>query len=54
MKFVGVNSIKLGDAIEYHGTRAPYYINPVDFKENLSSGFKSLYKTIEKDINEQL
>jgi len=54
MKFVGVNSIKLGEAIEYHGTRAPYYINPIDFRDNLAPGFKSLYKMIEKDINEQL
>ena len=54
MKFVGVNSIQLGEAIEYHGTRAPYYIDPIDFRDNLSPGFKNLYKTIEKDITQQL
>ncbi len=54
MKFVGIKFIQLGDAIDYHGKRAPYYINPNIFLENLTPGFKALYRSIQKDIDEQL
>jgi len=54
MKFVGIKFIQLGDAIDYHGLRAPYYINPNIFLENLSPGFKSLYLSIREDLNSQI
>ena len=54
MKFVGIKFHQLGEAIEYHGLRAPYYINPEIFMNNLSPGFKSLYHAIELDICKQL
>lgn len=54
MKFIGITFQKLGEPVDYHGLRAPYYINPEIFMKNLSPGFKSLYKTIEKDIFLQL
>lgn len=54
MKFVGIKFHQLGDAIDYHGIRAPYYINPEIFMENLSPGFKALYQMIEKQLNQQL
>jgi N-acyl amino acid synthase of PEP-CTERM/exosortase system len=54
MKFVGIKFVQIGEPIEYHGLRAPYYINPEIFLENLSSGFKSLFKEIQKDIHAQL
>lgn len=54
MKFVGIKFIQLGDAIDYHGIRAPYYINPNIFMENLTPGFKSLYLAIDNDISKQL
>jgi N-acyl amino acid synthase of PEP-CTERM/exosortase system len=54
MKFVGINFIQLGEAIDYHGIRAPYYINPAIFMENLTPGFKCLYKEIQKEIRGQL
>ncbi len=54
MKFVGIKFVQIGEAIDYHGLRAPYYINPNIFMENLSPGFKSLYKSIDKDITKQL
>jgi N-acyl amino acid synthase of PEP-CTERM/exosortase system len=54
MKFVGIKFVQIGEPIEYHGLRAPYYINPEIFLENLSSGFKSLFKEIQKDIHTQL
>lgn len=54
MRFVGIQFQPLGDPIEYHGLRAPYYINPEIFLTNLSPGFKNLYKAIEHDICDQL
>jgi N-acyl amino acid synthase of PEP-CTERM/exosortase system len=54
MKFVGIKFQPLGEPIDYHGLRAPYYINPEIFLSNLSPGFKNLYKTIEHDICDQL
>jgi len=54
MKFVGIKFQQLGEPIDYHGLRAPYYINPEIFLSNLSPGFKSLYKAIEHEIYEQL
>ena len=54
MKFVGINFVQLGQAIDYHGLRAPYYINASIFMENLSPGFKCLYKTIQKEIASQI
>jgi len=54
MKFVGIKFHQLGEAIEYHGIRAPYYINSEIFMSHLSPGFKSLYHAIEKDIRQQL
>jgi len=54
MKFVGIHFHQLGEAIDYHGLRAPYYINPQIFMENLSPGFKSLYNSISRDISSQL
>ncbi|WP_019027141.1 PEP-CTERM/exosortase system-associated acyltransferase [Colwellia piezophila] len=54
MNFIGINFQQLGKPVDYHGLRAPYYINPAIFMNNLSPGFKSLYKTIEKDICLQL
>ena len=54
MKFIGITFQQLGPPVDYHGLRAPYYINPEIFMKDLSPGFKSLYKTIEKDICLQL
>ena len=54
MKFVGIHFIQLGEAIDYHGLRAPYYINSTIFMENLSPGFKCLYKEISRDISKHL
>ena len=50
MKFVGIKFIQIGKPIEFHGLRAPYYINPDIFLDNLSSGFKSLYLAIEQEL----
>ncbi|PKH85561.1 PEP-CTERM/exosortase system-associated acyltransferase [Colwellia sp. Bg11-28] len=54
MKFIGINFQQLGPPVDYHGLRAPYYINPEIFMKNLSPGFKSLFSIIEEDICSQL
>jgi N-acyl amino acid synthase of PEP-CTERM/exosortase system len=54
MKFVGIKFQQLGEPIDYHGLRAPYYINPEMFLSNLSPGFQNLYKIIGHDVSEQL
>ncbi len=54
MKFVGIKFIQLGEPIDYHGLRAPYYINPNIFLENLSPGFKDLYLSIREDLSNQI
>jgi len=54
MKFVGIKFQSLGDPVDYHGLRAPYYINPEIFLDNLSPGFQNLYNAIEHDISKQL
>lgn len=54
MKFVGINFIQIGEPVDYHGLRAPYYINANIFFNDLTHGFKSLYQEIEKDMVKQL
>lgn len=54
LKFVGIQFNQIGEAVDYHGIRAPYYINPEIFMQNLTPGFKSLYDSIEHEICDQL
>lgn len=54
MKFVGIKFIQLGKPVEYHGIRAPYYINAEIFFANLSPGFQHLFKSIEAEMDNQI
>lgn len=54
MQSLGVHFIPLGDPINFHGIRAPFYIKPANFIKDLSKGFKKLYRAIEQDIYQQL
>lgn len=54
MKFIGITFKQLGSPVEYHGLRAPYYINADIFMKNLAPGFGALYKTIEREVCSQL
>ncbi len=54
MKFVGIKFLPLGEAIEYHGQRIPYYINQELFMKHLPTGFNRLYLAIKEDIKNQL
>lgn len=54
MKFLGIKFQQLGEPVNYHGLRAPYYITPEDFIKNLAPNFRILFNIIEKDITAQL
>lgn len=54
MKFVGIKFIQLGKPVDYHGLRAPYYINAAIFLDNLTPGFKKLFQSIEVDMEKQI
>lgn len=50
MSFIGIKFEKIGPTIDYHGQRAPYYINPHLFFSHLSPGFKSMFNNIIKQL----
>lgn len=50
LQFVGINFKQLGEPIEFHGKRAPYYIDSREMKKNLSPGYLKLLHAIEKDL----
>lgn len=52
MQFVGIKFHQIGDTVNYHGKRAPYYINAHDFKRQLKTGFKQMLAKIDKQVYE--
>lgn len=54
MKFVGIEFEQIGRPIEYHGLRAPYYINPELLVKNLTPGFLLMLNNIKQSINKQI
>lgn len=50
MSFVGIQFKQIGPTVEYHGTRAPYYLNINDLINGLNTGFKGLYRKIEQQL----
>jgi N-acyl amino acid synthase of PEP-CTERM/exosortase system len=53
MSFVGIKFEQIGPTVDYHGKRAPYYINPKLLFESLSPGFKLMLSDISDSIGEQ-
>jgi N-acyl amino acid synthase of PEP-CTERM/exosortase system len=51
MRFVGIQFEQIGPVINYHGKRAPYYINPNLLMQNLTHGFKIMSRDIRKTLN---
>jgi len=51
MSFIGIQFEQIGPAVNYHGKRAPYYINPSLLLENLTPGFQVMLKDIRKSLN---
>ncbi|WP_026377131.1 PEP-CTERM/exosortase system-associated acyltransferase [Aestuariibacter salexigens] len=54
MRFVGIQFEQIGPVVDYHGKRAPFYINPSLLYKGLSPGFKTMFAHIQKDIRSQL
>lgn len=51
MSFIGIQFEQIGPAVNYHGKRAPYYINPSLLMGNLTPGFQVMLKDIRKCLN---
>ena len=54
LKFVGIEFQQIGPVVEYHGKRAPYYINPELLLKNLTPGFKKLFDGIQSELDIQI
>ena len=53
MALVGIRFKQIGDPIEYHGTRAPYYISSKIFFDSLPNGFLKLHNIIQDSLKAQ-
>ena len=54
MSLAGIRFIQIGKTVDYHGLRAPYYINRDILFRHMSKGLKVLYSHIEKDVDRSL
>lgn len=54
MRFVGIKFKKIGPTVDYHGRRAPYYINPREFLAALSPGFQVLFQHLERGVKQEV
>jgi len=50
MRFVGIQFEQVGPVIDYHGKRAPYYINPSLLYANLRPSFRLMLKNIQHQV----
>lgn len=53
LKFVGINFEQIGPVVEYHGKRAPFYINRISMLENLPPQFKNMLKHLMGELDQQ-
>lgn len=53
MGFVGIKFHQIGPVVDYHGKRAPYYINQELLYKNLTPGFKIMLEHIQRSLKEQ-
>ncbi|WP_338518241.1 PEP-CTERM/exosortase system-associated acyltransferase [Alteromonas gracilis] len=53
MGFVGIKFQQIGPVVDYHGKRAPYYINQELLKTKLSPSFLKMLNDIRQSISEQ-
>ncbi|GMM68913.1 hypothetical protein MTsDn1_22080 [Alteromonas sp. MTD1] len=50
MSFVGIQFEQIGPVVDYHGKRAPYYINPALLNANLRPSFRVMLNNIQAQI----
>jgi N-acyl amino acid synthase of PEP-CTERM/exosortase system len=53
MSYVGIKFQQIGPVVEYHGKRAPYYIDRNELEPGLERGFKKMLRHIENAILKQ-
>ncbi len=53
MGFVGIKFKQIGPVVDYHGKRAPYYINQELLKTKLSPSFLKMLTDIRLSISAQ-
>lgn len=53
MRFVGLPFEQIGPVVNYHGQRAPYYIQPQKVESNLKDDFKDLLHNISNELQLQ-
>jgi N-acyl amino acid synthase of PEP-CTERM/exosortase system len=53
MSFVGIKFEQIGPVVDYHGKRAPYYIDQKLLENGLKSGFKDMLSDIRTAIQNQ-
>jgi N-acyl amino acid synthase of PEP-CTERM/exosortase system len=54
MSFVGIDFRQIGPGIEFHGLRAPYYIDRERLPERLSPGFRQLLGVIDDALEDSV
>lgn len=50
LTFVGIHFVQIGKLIEFHGQRAPFYINARQIRDNLSPGYIKLLDSVEREL----
>ncbi|QDG39178.1 PEP-CTERM/exosortase system-associated acyltransferase [Alteromonas mediterranea] len=53
MRLVGLEFEQIGPVVDYHGKRAPFFINPMKVPANLKAGFNLLLSQIMEDIAQE-
>lgn len=53
LKRVGIEFKQIGPVVDYHGKRAPYYINPDMLLKSLTPGFMKMFNNIKSELSEQ-
>ena len=54
MRFVGIKFEQIGPVVDYHGRRAPYYINQSMLLKSLSPGFKTMLTHIQHSMYQSM
>lgn len=54
MRFVGLPFEQIGPVVDYHGKRAPFYIQPKLVEANLKPEFKELLRNIDLELKGQM
>ena len=51
MRFIGIQFEQIGPVVDYHGKRAPFYINPTLLYQNLRPSFRIMLDDIQESVN---